>query len=301
MTQRRCSATLWKCQDSNAVAAVHSWTPAETANLLEYFACTRISRGDVGSFLPLKMNVDYELWQVAQRWAEGPRGDFIGAGMKAVGSEGQLSLFLFQLDRIGTGPEREETRSWAQAAGTGLIKPVTAGEASQLTYDGKSHTLFTTALLSSPPLESVDWHCRRSRKRQLCAHAKRLDVWTPPHNSITVSEIQSSFGALCEDTPIRKRGKSELAAAQWLKAPYLRSTKDDALSQRERLTLLILTAAENTVASDWHGVCLSWGKLVYCFVALLDERHFYLSTHNVAERLEQHLPVGLDHSGGWER
>lgn len=146
MTQRCCSATLWKCQDSNAVAAVHSWTAAETANLLEYFACTRISRGDVGSFLPLKMNVDYELWQVAQRWAEGPRGDFIGAGMKAAGSEGQLSLFLFQLDRIGTGPEREETRSWAQAAGTGLIKPVTAGEASQLTYDGKSHTLFTTAL-----------------------------------------------------------------------------------------------------------------------------------------------------------
>lgn len=75
------------------------------------------------------------------------------------------------------------------------------------TYDGKSCTLFTSAL-----------HCGAQPDHTALTdtHRRRPDVGAPPHNSITVTEIPDSFGAflLPSGNEGGGRGKSEVAAAR---------------------------------------------------------------------------------------
>ena len=84
---------------------------------------------------------------------------------------GQRSLFLFQLDRIGTQALGEET-FWAVTAREGVIKPVSEREKRYF----------------------EDWHTLSRRS------VKQLDDWVPAHNPITALQIQSSSVALWEDT-----------------------------------------------------------------------------------------------------
>lgn len=204
-------------------------------------------------------------------------GIWLELGWRRWASEGQQSLFLFQLDRIGTGPERVESRGWAEAAGMGLIKKKEEGKTCARSRSitvkhmmGKVvHYLLPHSTAALSPTTQL-W---------LTHTGGDLTLELLPIIPLRWLRFRIHLELLCKDPPIRKwgggggRGKSEVAAARWLKAPYWRSTKDD----RELLALLIFTAAEDGVTCDWWGVFLSWWKWLerFCFVALRDERQLY--------------------------
>lgn len=171
-----------------------------------------------GTFLPFKMSLDYELWQVAQRWGPGPRGDFleIGVGWEQGSREWEARdsglCSCFSLIGLGLWPRerRYNKQNWAVMAGEGMERKKRNYNSHMEWVQKLPHFLSTCFSLNTFDWQPLLTH-QEEWMRWLCSHVEQLwllDDWVPAHNPITVLQIQSSFVALCKDTLPSENGEN---------------------------------------------------------------------------------------------